>query len=131
MSAKDILCTYFYTNNFNRFKVITLTISNYGETWGGYFKTNYMKLYTEEQVRKAIDMARDRDMEYTKYGIFDVLTPIELPSGLDTFKKIIEDRPTEFSQYNAHNLLFVIDLIQNGQEVPEQMELIKLIRKNK
>ena len=39
-----------------------------------------MKLYTEEQVRKAIDMARDRDMEYTKYGIFDELTPIELPS---------------------------------------------------
>ena len=38
-----------------------------------------MKLYTEEQVRKAIDMARDRDMEYTKYGIFDELTPIEIP----------------------------------------------------
>ena len=89
------------------------------------------KLYTEEQLIKAIDMARDRDMEYTKYGIFDELTPIELPSGLDTFKKIIEDRPTEFSQYNAHTLLFVIDLIQNGQEVPEKMELIKLIRKNK
>ena len=46
MSAKDILCTYFYTNNFNRFKVITLTISNYGETWGGYFKTNNMKTLT-------------------------------------------------------------------------------------
>ena len=40
MSVKDILCTYFYTNNFNRFKVITITISNYGETWGGYFTLN-------------------------------------------------------------------------------------------
>lgn len=40
MSAKDILCTYFYINNFNRFKVITLTISNYGETWGGFLKHN-------------------------------------------------------------------------------------------
>lgn len=46
-----------------------------------------MKLYTEEQVRKAIDMARDRDMEYTKYGIFDELTPIELPSDEEIEKE--------------------------------------------
>lgn len=63
--------------------------------------------------------------------VIDGLKPIEVADGLKTFKRIIEDRPTEFSQYNAHTLLFVIDLIQNGQEVPEQMELIKLIRKNK
>ena len=77
MSAKDILCTYFYTNNFNRFKVITLTISNYGETWGGYFKTNYMKLYTEEQVRNRLNVFL---LEPTTNKILESLTPIELPS---------------------------------------------------
>ena len=54
-----------------------------------------------------------------------------MQDGLNIFKKIIEDRPTEFSQYNAYTLLYVIDLIQNGQEVPEQMELIKMIKQNK
>ena len=47
-----------------------------------------MKLYTEEQVKQAIDMARDRDMEYTKYGIFDELTPIELPDNDEDAGKI-------------------------------------------
>lgn len=87
-----------------------------------------MKLYTEDQVRSMLN------------GIFrlsssvdpmDSLTPIELPDNLNTFKKIIEDRPAEFSQYNAYTLLFVIDLIQNGKEVPEQTELIKMIRQGK
>lgn len=78
MSAKDILCTYFYTNNFNRFEVITLTISNYGETWGGYFKTNNMKLYTEKELIKAMDGFYDSDC--TMQDVIDRLTPIELPS---------------------------------------------------
>lgn len=78
MSAKDILCTYFYTNNFNRFKVITLTISNYGETWGGYFKTNYMKLYTEEQVKEAMFLYNSPIRPLVQQ-VLDQLTPIELP----------------------------------------------------
>ena len=42
-----------------------------------------MKLYTEEQVIKAIDEARftvNGDERYSKYEILDSLTPIELPS---------------------------------------------------
>lgn len=85
MSAKDILCTYFYTNNFNRFKVITLTISNYGETWGGYFKTNNMKLYTEKELIKAMDGFYDSDC--TMQDVIDRLTPIEIPSDEEIRKE--------------------------------------------
>jgi hypothetical protein len=50
-----------------------------------------MKLYTEEQVRKAIELSRDTHQEgraymerdeydYSMDEVFDLLTPIELPS---------------------------------------------------
>ena len=93
-----------------------------------------MKLYTEEQVIKAIDEARftvNGDERYSKDEILDSLTPIEMSNGLDILKKLIEDRPAEFSQYNAYFYLFIIDLIKNGKEVPEQIELIKMIREKK
>jgi hypothetical protein len=92
-----------------------------------------MQLYTEEQVMKAYNTGiQDEYNGMYKEDIAALkLTPIELPNGLNTFKKIIEDRPTEFSQYNAYTLLFVIDLIQNGKKVPEQIELIKMINQNK
>lgn len=89
-----------------------------------------MKLYTEEQVKKIIFNTKQWNNLSNDYLIATV-TPIELPDNLNTFKKIIEDRPAEFSQYNAYTLLFVIDLIKNGKEVPEQMELIKMIRQSK
>ena len=89
-----------------------------------------MKLYTEEQVLKIIQKSVI-DKPETYYEVLKDYTPIELPDNLNTFKKIIEDRPAEFSQYNAYTLLFVIDLIQNGKEVPGQTELIKMIRQGK
>ena len=91
-----------------------------------------MNLYTEEQLNKILFYISPKNENYNKIKeVLDVLKPIEVADGLKTFKKIIEDRPTEFSQYNAYTLLYVIDLIQNGQEVPEQMELIKMIKQNK
>ena len=50
-----------------------------------------MKLYTEEQIRKAIELSRDTHQEgraymerdeydYSMDEVFDLLTPIELPS---------------------------------------------------
>jgi hypothetical protein len=93
-----------------------------------------MKLYTEEQVNQIIDRAYDlelgTDEQMTGYLMMNI-TPIDLQSGLDKLKKLIEDRPTEFSQYNAYFYLYIIDLIKNGKEVPEQRELIKMIRENK
>ena len=91
-----------------------------------------MNLYTEEQLNKILFYISPKNENYNKIKeVLDVLKPIEVADGLKTFKKIIEDRPTEFSQYNAYTLLYVIDLIQNGQEVPEQMELIKMIKQKK
>jgi len=40
-----------------------------------------MKLYTEEQVKKAISIAEYKDYEYEQ--IIDELTPIEIPSDKD------------------------------------------------
>lgn len=48
-----------------------------------------MKLYTEEQVREAISMAKDG--EYIANDIINRLTPIELPSDVDMKRKIIKD----------------------------------------
>lgn len=92
-----------------------------------------MKLYTEEQVRLLLDLAKlklNGEM-YSKDVLLEQVAPIELPSDLDKLKKLIEDRPAEFSQYNAYFYLYIIDLIKNGKEVPEQIELIKMIREKK
>lgn len=91
-----------------------------------------MKLYTEEQVNRILFYISPLHENYKKVEeVIEVLTPIDLQSGLDKLKKLIEDRPTEFSQYNAYFYLYIIDLIKNGKEVPEQRELIKMIRENK
>ena len=56
-----------------------------------------MKLYTEDQVRKAIELARDTHREGKPYlerdeydysidEVVDLLTPIELPSDEDIVK---------------------------------------------
>ena len=58
-----------------------------------------MKLYTEEEVRKAIELARDthpegraymeRDVyDYSMDEVFDLLNPIELPSDEEIERKI-------------------------------------------
>ena len=60
-------------------------------------KTNNMKLYTEEQVRKAIDrgyssaMCEDSTITKTADDFLQSLTPIELPSD----EEIIENAPDD------------------------------------
>lgn len=91
-----------------------------------------MKVYTEEQVNRILFYISPLNENYKKVSeVIEVLTPIEMSNGLDILKKLIEDRPAEFSQYNAYFYLFIIDLIKNGKEVPEQIELIKMIREKK
>jgi hypothetical protein len=57
-----------------------------------------MKLYTEEEVHKAIDLSRDTHQEgrgymerdeydYSRDEVFDLLTPIELPSDEEDKEK--------------------------------------------
>lgn len=57
-----------------------------------------MKLYTESEVRKAIELSRDTHKEgkpyletdeydYSMDEVFDLLTPIELPSDEENNKK--------------------------------------------
>ena len=64
-----------------------------------------MKLYTEEQVRKAIEFAQKCEHDcggvYFEYGIEDVLedlTPIELPNDeeIDTASLMISKDRKEF-----------------------------------
>ena len=93
-----------------------------------------MKLYTEEQVKKAIEIARQCDSDcggvYFEYGAFDEiieeLTPIELPSD----EEIREERLLQFpdSEYanRANDRLafycgakFVINKIQGGNNEME------------
>lgn len=91
-----------------------------------------MKVYTEEQVDRILFYISPLNENYKKISeVIEVLTPIEMSNGLDILKKLIEDRPAEFSQYNAYFYLFIIDLIKNGKEVPEQTELLKMIREKK
>ena len=60
-----------------------------------------MKLYTEEQVKKAIELARDTHQEgraymerdeydYSMDEVIDLLTPIELPSDEEIVNKALE-----------------------------------------
>jgi hypothetical protein len=57
-----------------------------------------MKLYTESEVRKAIELARDthpegrgymqrEEYDYSMDEVFDLLTPIELPSDFEIWKE--------------------------------------------
>lgn len=78
-----------------------------------------MKLYTEEQVREAIELAREKypnNIILTTKGIMHQLTPIELPSEGD----IIEASHTEIYQVTfnpfASGALWMRDKIKGGQD---------------
>ena len=69
-----------------------------------------MKLYTESEVRKAIELARDthpegrgymqsEEYDYSMDEVVDLLTPIELPSD-EGIKKEMEI----YHAFNIHNL---------------------------
>ena len=67
-----------------------------------------MKLYTESEVRKAIELSRDTHQEgrpymerdeydYSMDEVFDLLTPIELPSDEEVINKFNTFISTEVS----------------------------------
>jgi hypothetical protein len=75
-----------------------------------------MKLYTEEQVKKAISIAEYQDYEYEQ--IIDELTPIELPSDEEikdkSFNKFIQSNARTCFEEGAKWIKKQI-LIQNNQ----------------
>ena len=78
-----------------------------------------MKLYTEEQLKKAIKLAQECEHEcggvyfdYTEKEIIDKLTPIELPSDDEIEKEALKREYFELSFFNGAKM--VIDKIQGG-----------------
>ena len=82
-----------------------------------------IKIYTEEQVRKAIELAQECEHEcggvyfdYTEKEIIDELTPIKLPSDEELKKQFDVD---EFDPYDLAYLGGAIrmrNLIQGGNK---------------
>ena len=84
-----------------------------------------MKLYTESEVRKAIELARDthpegrgymqsEEYDYSMDEVVDLLTPIELPSDEGIKKEMEYD---EFDPYDVAyfgGLSYMRNLIQGG-----------------
>ena len=73
-----------------------------------------MKLYTESEVRKAIELARDthpegrgymqrEEYDYSMDEVFDLLTPIEIPSD-EGIKKIMELDDMEFDEFDPYHV---------------------------
>ena len=84
-----------------------------------------MKLYTEEQVRKAIELAQECEhdgyypvhFDYSQTEILEHLTPIELPSD-----KEIKQEADSYHGLESYNTTFVQgakwmrDKIQGGKQ---------------
>ena len=85
-----------------------------------------MKLYTEEQVRKAIELSRDThpqgrgyvvtdEYDYSMDEVVDLLTPIELPSDEDIYiNSNIESDNVEQHIGFIKGLELMRELIQGG-----------------
>lgn len=84
-----------------------------------------MKLYTEEQVRKAIELSRDTHQEgraymerdeydYSMDEVVDLLTPIELPSDEEIEEEALKREYFELSFFNGAKM--VISKIQGGNK---------------
>jgi hypothetical protein len=82
-----------------------------------------MKLYTEEQVKMAIQMADKYNYLITleECGILNQLTPIELPSDEEIIK-IMELDDMEFDEFDPYHLAhldgikWLRDKIQGGKK---------------
>lgn len=83
-----------------------------------------MKLYTEEQVRKAIELSRDTHQEgkpylerdeydYSIEEVVDLLTPIELPSEEEIVDKALEVQWSNTLFQDGAK--YVINKIQGGK----------------
>jgi hypothetical protein len=70
-----------------------------------------MKLYTEEQVRLAMDFARGHN-KMTDSQFIDLLTPIELPSDEEIVNKALEIQWSNTLFQDGAK--YVIDKIQGG-----------------
>ena len=75
-----------------------------------------MKLYTEEEVRKAIELARDthpegrgymqsEEYDYSDDEVIDLLTPIEMPSDEEIVKAKYEHEICVFADEYASYVL--------------------------
>ena len=80
-----------------------------------------MKLYTEEQVRKAIELARDthpegrgyvqtEEYDYSDDEVIDLLTPIELPSNEDIWRWWQTQKFQKEQEEQEYTMLYEIDL---------------------
>lgn len=75
-----------------------------------------MKLYTEEQVRKAMSALNDiKYMYHSDDDIFEELTPIKLPSDEELEEWII-NRNYEFSRVDIQTTKWVIEQIKQQNE---------------
>ena len=83
-----------------------------------------MKLYTESEVRKAIELSRDTHQEgraymerdeydYSMDEVFDLLTPIELPSDEEIQKESLK---SDFEYTFRNGALWMRDKIQGGNK---------------
>ena len=81
-----------------------------------------MKLYTESEVRKAIELSRDTHQEgraymerdeydYSMDEVFDLLTPIELPSDEEIQKESLK---SDFEYTFRNGAKWMRDKIQGG-----------------
>ena len=73
-----------------------------------------MKLYTEEQVRKAMSALNDiKYMYHSDDDIFDSLTPIELPSDEEIWEKIEDSTYSlEYDTGFAQGVKWVVEQIK-------------------
>jgi hypothetical protein len=72
-----------------------------------------MKLYTEEQVKKMLEVCRDSDLYEHILTFEDILkteTPIELPSDEDIEKETLEETALSFLPHSEveHDTCFII-----------------------
>ena len=75
-----------------------------------------MKLYTEEQVRKALIFKSDiKYITYSDDNIVDSLTPIELPSD-EEIKTYLNNHSYEFENGFKDAIEFIKNKIQGGNK---------------
>ena len=88
-----------------------------------------MKLYTEEQVRKAIELSRDThpqgrgyvvtdEYDYSMDEVVDLLTPIELPSD-EEIREVIKPFQNEMDDFDLgfrNGVQWLREKIQGGEQ---------------
>jgi hypothetical protein len=93
------------------------------EEWDALVKKNRqttVKLYTEEQVKEAIELAREKypkDIILTTKGVLSQFTPIELPSDEEIREKASGHSDWHCDQSSfIYGAKYVINKIQGGNK---------------